>query len=334
MRKLFILFISSYFLFSCNNNTNTCQNRPNVNEDIVIEVSQLHHELLTIESEKELYKFIEREPVIASFFLKKDDYPNDSIMSSVLYKRFSNPHIDTLRQEIDRVFGDNAELIQNFKSALAMLKYYYPEANLPKIKLVATGLENGADLFVSDSLIIVGLDFYLGEGAKYRPLGFPNYLLQKYTKEYIVPSVMLLYGISSQYNASDIKDKSMLADMITYGKSYYFAKMMMPCTPDSTIIGYTSEEIEGSEKNATTIWAHFLDNELLYEQDNFLKQKYLGERPKTFEIGDKCPGRIGTWLGWEIVNEFVDKKELTLQELMKKENAQQLFQMAKYRPEK
>ncbi|MDH5368044.1 MAG: gliding motility lipoprotein GldB, partial [Cyclobacteriaceae bacterium] len=173
-----------------------------------------------------------------------------------------------------------------------------------------------------------------GSGAKYRPIGFPSYILQKYSKEYIVPSVMLLYGISSQYNASDLNDKTMLADMISYGKAYYFAKTMMPCTPDSTIIGYTSEEIEGSKQNVSTIWAHFLDKELLYAQDNFLKQKYLGERPKTYEIGDKCPGRIGTWLGWEIVNQYVDKKEVNLRDLMKQKNAKNMFQESKYRPGK
>lgn len=337
MRKLFILFILfiiTHLLVSCNNNENTCENRPEVNEEISLEVNQLHHTLLDIESENELRSFINREPVIANYFLKRGNYPNDSIMANVLFQRFSSPHIDTLQQELDRVFDNSFALLEEFEKTFSMVKHYYPEMILPKIKLIATGLENGADLYVSDTLIIVGLDFYLGKGTKYRPIGFPNYLLQKYSKEYIVPSVMLLYGISSSFNASDAKDKTMLADMISYGKAYYFAKTMMPCTPDSTIIGYTSEEIEGSKRNVTTIWAHFLDNELLYAQDNFLKQKYLGERPKTYDIGDKCPGRIGSWLGWEIVNQYADKKEVSLRDLMKHKNAKKLFQEAKYRPGK
>ena len=333
MRKLFILLIIHLFT-SCNKNAETCENRPEINEEISLEVYQLHHTLLDVENKNEIFSFIKKEPVIANYFLKKDNYPNDSIMANALFQRFKSPHIDTLQMEIDRVFGNSFELLETFKQAFAMVKHYYPNLTLPKIKLIATGLENGADLYVSDTLIVVGLDFYLGSGAKYRPIGFPSYILQKYSKEYIVPSVMLLYGISSQYNASDINDKTMLADMVSYGKAYYFAKTMMPCTPDSTIIGYTSEEIEGSKRNVTTIWAHFLDKELLYAQDNFLKQKYLGERPKTYEIGDKCPGRIGTWLGWEIVNQYVDKKEVSFKDLMKQNNAKKMFQESKYRPGK
>ena len=65
-----------------------------------------------------------------------------------------------------------------------------------------------------------------------------------------------------------------------------------------------------------------------------MKQKYLGERPKTYDIGNDCPGRIGAWLGWQIVQQYANKKELGLQELMKVSNAQQLFQETKFRPGK
>ena len=42
----------------------------------------------------------------------------------------------------------------------------------------------------------------------------------------------------------------------------------------------------------------------------------MDERPKTLEIGDKCPGRIGEWLGWEIVNRYVDEEGIDLATLM------------------
>lgn len=334
MRKLFILFIILQFLIGCDKEVDACQNGITNTEQISLEVDQMQYSILDITTEEALLKFIEKEPIVADYFLKRGNYPNDSIMANVLVKRFNNPYIDTLAMEIKEVFGNAETLIKEFNDAFSTLNYYYPESKMPKIKFVATGLENGADLYVSDSLIVIGLDFYLGKTAKYRPLGFPQYLLQKYTPEYIVPSVMLLYGISPQFNSGDPADKTILADMISYGKAYYFAKSMLPCVADSTIIGYTSEEMTGSQSNIGVIWAHFLDNELLYSQDNFLKQKYLGERPKTYEIGDKCPGRIGTWLGWYIVSAYTTRKELSLQELMQKDNAQKIFQESKFRPNK
>ena len=334
MRKLFILFVGLFVWASCSETKDLCEKEFTESEKVEISIERYEDQILGAESKSDLSKLILKEPIIANYFLQSGNYPNDSIMVNALYNRFSNPHIDTLKYEIDRVF-ENLEQLQNeLNKAYSWLTYYYPETKLPKVKTVATGLENGADLYVSDTLIVIGLDYYLGEDAKYRPIGFPEYILKKYSQEYIVPSIMLLNGISPKVNASNMSDKTMLADMITYGKAYYFAKAMLPCTPDSVIIGYTKEEIEGSTANAPIIWAHFLDNELLYSSEHFLKQKYLGERPKTYDIGEKCPGRIGTWLGWAIVSQYAQRKETPLRELMNISNANMIFQESKFRPGK
>ena len=188
------------------------------------------------------------------------------------------------------------------------------------------------DLYVSDSLIVIGLDYYLGPEAKYRPINMFQYILRRYAPEYIVPSIMLLYGISSSYNHTDVSDNTVLADMIAYGKSFYFAKQMMPCTPDSVLIWYTSEEIEGVNANANVIWAHFVENEVLFETNHEVKRKYIEDRPKTYDIGDKAPGRIGTWLGWEIVRTYMKEEGTSLPELMEEKEPQRIFKASKYRP--
>jgi len=331
MRNLLILFISTILFSSCDQN-NVCEEHPSINtSEIIVSFEQLEDEFLSIKTREELKDFIKHEPTIAKYFLRGSDYPNDSIMVEALHQRLSNPHIDTLRQEVKRVFGDQNDLKEQFKQAFSFMQHYYPDFNPPKIKTIATGFDT--DLYISDSLIIIGLDFYLGKNAKFKPIGFPDYILDRYQKEYIVPSCILLYGISPRFNKPNLKDNTMLAEMIDYGKSFYFTKKMMPCTPDSLLIWYSDEEIQDSKENEDIVWAHFLDNELLYTTNKFTKQKYLGERPKTFEIGEKCPGRIGTWLGWQIVNQYTDRHpEMTLPELMENNNAQEIFTKAKYRP--
>ncbi len=321
------------FTFSCNDQgAEECAYQPNTTP-VTLDIEQLEDKLLDIDNRDTLRAFIKAHPVITEFFLKRSIYPNDSIMMDVLLEKFSNPYIDSLQLEIDRVFGDLTELKQELSTAFSHLKYYYPEVKLPKIQTVATGLD--FDLYVSDSLIIIGLDDYLGKGAKFRPLGVYNYILTRYTPAHIVPSIMLLYGISPNYNATDLKDKTLLADMVAYGKSFYFAKRMMPCTPDSIFIWYTTEEMTGVRKNVDIIWTHFVENELLFETNHMVKKKYIEDRPKTYEIGEKAPGRIGTWLGWQIVNKYMaEKDKTTLPELMGVKSPQQLFKESKFKPEK
>jgi len=146
----------------------------------------------------------------------------------------------------------------------------------------------------------------------------------------VVPSAMLLYGIE---NSADDDDKSVLADMIAYGKAYYFAKHMMPCVPDSVFIGYTQQEIEGARENQDIIWKRLVDDEVFFNTTRQVKQKYISERPKTLEVSDQCPGRIGMWVGWQIVNEYMKKNhEVTLPTLMRMGSAQQIFKASKYKP--
>ena len=49
------------------------------------------------------------------------------------------------------------------------------------------------------------------------------------------------------------------------------------------------------------IWSRIIEKEWLYVTDEFTKKKILGERPKTIELGNECPGRVGAWIGWQIV---------------------------------
>jgi len=298
---------------------------------IDLKFESLSHKLIDV-SKDQLIALLANHPVLRDNFFRRDQYPSDSAFVNELHRRFNNPHIDTLYMEVERVFGDESELKLEFEAAFKNLKFYYPEARIPKIKTVISGLET--DMFVSDSLIIVSLDYFLGAGAKYRPAMY-EYLLRQYNKENIVPSCMMIFGIDNKYNAMNMEDKTVLADMITYGKSYYFAKQMIPCTPDSIFIWYTAGEVRGARKNQDLIWARFIEDKVLYATNHKLKQKYLGDRPKTVEVGSECPGRIAQWVGWEIVKKYMETHpDVTLPALMSNNNADKIFKESKYKPER
>ena len=202
-------------------------------------------------------------------------------------------------------------------------------AKVPKIQTVVTGIAN--DIFMSDSLIIIGLDYYLGPNGKYRPMNVPGYLLKRYQKEYLVPQIMLMY--SNYFNKTDYEDQTALADMVYYGKAYHMAKNLMPCAPDSILTGYTAFETNDIDEHEPVIWASFLENEVLYERNPFIKDKFLSERPQTLEVGSNCPGRIGRWIGWNIVRKYASEHEnVSLPDLMQMDDAQKIFSESKYKP--
>ena len=301
-------------------------------EDIKVslDIRRWDKELFELKSKEQITDFLKANQLYSNQFLHVDQYPHDSLAVNYLNAFISNPASQVLQQEINAVFGELEQLKQDLEQAFKYLRYYYPQWKIPHVYTAVTGFA-GNDLLVSDSAIVIGLDYYLGEGATYRPLEFPQYILKKYRQEYIVPSIILL--MSSGLNKTEVEDKSMLAEMVYYGKAYYFTSQILPHTPDSLLIGYSGEEINDINQNEDVIWAHFVEKQLLYETSHFTKKKYMDERPKTLEIGNKCPGRIGEWLGWEIVDKYARQQQLSLPELMEVSDARQVFMQSNYKPQ-
>jgi len=233
-----------------------------------------------------------------------------------------------LLQETHSVFGRGQELKEQFTAAFKNIKYYYPAFNPPKIQTIISGLET--DVIASDSLVIIGLDYFLGSGAQFRPNMY-KYMLRRYNKDFVAPSVVLLFGISDRFNKTNVNDNSVLSDMVAYGKAYAFTKKMLPCTSDSILIGYTQNETQSVLYNEGKIWKKMIEDQVLFSTSHIIKQKYISERPKTIEISAQCPGRIGMWMGWRIVNRYLEETGKKLPDLMREADAQKIFKESKYR---
>ena len=334
MRTVLVVLVLGALFSRCGkNDEDQCVYRPDVSDiDVDLHFEQFEDSIINISSKEQLVRLLTRQPMMRDYIFRRTGYPNDSLFINEIYKRVTNPHFDTLYFETKKVFADVTDLKAEFAEAFANLKYYYPDFTPPRIQTMISGLDN--DLFVSDSLIIVSLDFYLGKGARFRPDMY-EYLLRQYEKVNIVPSCMLIYGISERYNRTDLQDRTVLADMIAYGKSYYFAKHMLPCVPDSVFTWYTEKEIVGARRNQDLIWARLVQDKVLFETSHMVKQRYLGERPKTLEVGEECPGRIGQWVGWQIINSYMNAHpDVTLPELMQNDDAQQIFKESQYKPQR
>lgn len=329
-RVLIFLFAFGLLLSACETQPEECVYQPQFEEPVEFTFKQLQEEIASISNKHDLVTLLGKYITLRDGLLARSSYPDDSIFLNTHFSRFSHPSFDTLLLETKRIFGDGSLLRADFELAFTNLKHYYPDSHIPEVQTAITGLSS--DLVVTDSVIVVSLDYYLGPAGKYRPELY-QYLLTRYEPEDIVPSCLLIMGISPGLNKTRLDDKSVLADMVAYGKAFYFAKHMLPCVPDSVFLWYTAEEMEGARKNEDLIWARLIEDEVLFTTSHLVKQRYLGERPKTLEVGEKCPGRIAQWVGWQIVNAYMSSHpEVTLPELMDMEDAQLLFRESRYKP--
>jgi hypothetical protein len=298
--------------------------------EMEIPYENLDQELLNSKSEKDVQSFLNKHNYLKTFYFA-DGQTDTAQIAAQLFSIIQNPGFQDFSVQVDSIIGDRqSQIIAPLQEALKRIKVVYPEFKAPKIKFIKTGF-TGSDLYVSDSLIIVGLDFFAGPKAYFRPNVF-EYQLGKYQKEYIVPSIV--FYLSNQFNQLET-DPTLLSEMIGYGKGYAFVKQMMPQEPDSLVFGLSTENLQRTYNSQQDIWAYFITNKLLYEKNELKKQKYIGERPYTTEIGDKVPGGIAKWLGWRIVELYMkEHPDVTLTELMKNGNSTVILQESGYKGQK
>ncbi|MFT4733961.1 MAG: hypothetical protein ACI9DJ_000905 [Algoriphagus sp.] len=313
--KHFLFCFLALILWNC---------KPEATTSDLVPIERLDRTLMAMESKNDLEVFLTNNAWYSRNLYRA--FPDDTAFVSHLYYIISHPGTKAFYQEVDSTFGELPELRKDLTKAFFEIKKTYPSFVPPKVYATFTGLEN--DIFVSDSLIIIALEAFMGPSGTYRP-DQPAYILSRYQKEYIVPSIIRLLG---QSYISSAHGSDMLSNMMYLGKSFEFTKTMLPSVVDSLIIAMPDSSLQSNWYAQDLIWAHFVDKKLLYEQNPRIKEKYLGERPTTTEIGPSCPGRIAQWLGWRIVDKFrTENPDVSFKQLMQIEDAQEILRLSKYR---
>jgi hypothetical protein len=132
------------------------------------------------------------------------------------------------------------------------------------------------------------------------------------------------------------QDKTLISEMIYYGKLHYLKDLLLPETPNYQKIGYTELQEKFCLENEFQMWSYLVDEKLLYDNNIKNYQRFIEDGPFTkfyLEIDRESPGRVGQWLGWQIVKSYMENNEVTLDQLLKTEPTT-IFNKSKYKPKK
>lgn len=323
-----VIIVISFLLLITSCSEPTCREDILVpEEEVTVNVQRLEEVLFSSESIQDVAKFLEDYPTFTQLFLDGDQYPEDSVLAEKVYGLINNAAVDTLYQEATVEYASFTSIQGEMEMIFARLKSLYPSLHSPTVQTAVTGLYN--DLYISDSLIIIGIDFFIGEEATYRPKEIPGYILQRYDREHLT-AIIAKFMAGSLVNTGS--GNTLLSEMIDFGKTYYLTSRLLPCTPDSILLGYTTEDMELINENESIIWANFVQNEILYETSHIVKQKFLGERPNVHEINQDCPGRIGAWVGWQIVESYMERNNVSVRSLLEDTDNEVIFRNSGYKP--
>lgn len=234
------------------------------------------------------------------------------------------PQMKQVFKDIDEIHSPHMnEYESEFTDAMRRLKYHFDDQVIPDIIFHHSGFNVG--VYPTDSILAIGLDFYLGTEHPVvqllDPNVFPQYTRNKMRPEYMVSDAlkgMLLVRFQDLF-----KEDNMLDQTMYYGKVMYCLDALLPEVEDSIKMQYTTMEMEWCEANKTKIWNEYANQQNLEESRNFEIQKWIQDAPFTgaAAIPQDSPSRLGVWIAWQVVRDYMNaNEEVTLPALMADDN--------------
>jgi uncharacterized protein YjaZ len=125
--------------------------------------------------------------------------------------------------------------------------------------------------------------------------------------------------------------------MIQSGKELYLKDLLLPEISDANKIGYTPQQIAFCQENEPFMWSYFIEKNLLYSSDSKLDSRFIKPAPFSkfyLDIDNDTPGRIGQWVGWQIVRAYAENNPKVGIKQLLDIDAETIFNQSKYKPKK
>ncbi len=258
-------------------------------------------------------------------------FPNE-FTDSIALAKINNKDEQELFAETQKIYDDLLPLKNQLNSLFKHIKYYNSRFKEPDVVTLLSNIDYESRVIYADSLLLISLDVYLGKQHRFYA-DYPKYIKQNNTKEHLVVDVAnaIIYQQVHPSNKRRFIDK-----MIFEGKKMYLLDLYLPTISDQEKIGYSSDKFNWANANEQQIWMYFIDRKILFSTDLNLNARFLENGPFSkfyMEQDNLSPGKIGVWLGWQIVRSFMEKNDVSLQELLKM-NEDEIFKKSNYKPKK
>jgi gliding motility-associated lipoprotein GldB len=319
MRKIVSVFVFICFAFSCETESKLEKEIAKIDITVNVERFDMLFAKVTPNSLQEL----------------KSDYPfmfSKQFNDSVWIQRINDTIQQQLNIEVEKAFAVDNSFKDEILSLFQHLKHYFKAFKPPRVITVTSYVEYRNKTIVTDTIALIALDTYLGKDHKFY-VGIQNYIRQNFRPSQIVSDLATQYAQQQIYQP---KRKSLLDEMIYYGKILYFKDVMIPFKEDEEKIGYTKEQLDWALDNESYIWRYFVERELLFDTNPKLLERFINPAPFSkfnLELDTESPGRLGQYIGWQIVRAYMKNNDLTLQQMLST-NAEDIFNNSKFKPRK
>ncbi len=332
-RFIFLLIILPVAFGSCNKRNRFAIDTQK--DRVVVKIHRFDRAQINLDtlhlnaSMKSLYKnFPEFIPQFCTDILDTN-YADTTVVSNLMLKFLRDTTFSKVNRKEMSVFNDISGIESRVSDAFTYIHHYFPTVHLPEVYFYVSGFNR--QVILNDKFIGLGTDLYLGNDYS---------LYQSFTYQYLqynmrpesVPVDLVSATLFRMFVMNSSQDR-LLDNMIFRGKIMYLLSVFMPDEKPENIMGYTPKQWKWCEKYERQIWGSIIDQKYLFSTDVLLIRKFMNEAPFTAPVSQDSPGRLGTWVGWQIVKNYMNNNsKQTIQNLMNQNDAQKILEDSGYRP--
>lgn len=265
---------------------------------------------------------------------------NTDSLAMALLEFKKQPLADTLLRLADKNYREMDDLQKELEQAFRFVKYYFPEKEAPDVYTFIS--EYGLQGFIFEGnggrdALGIGLDMYLAGHFDYKRLepdnpGFSDYITRSWNRDHIVKKSLDVWF--SDF-VEPVRGNTLLDQMISNGKKMYILAQCMPQTRDTIVFEYAEAALEWCKNNELQMWSFFIEKNLLQDTNPIQIGKYINPSPDSPGMPKEAPGRTGNYIGYRIVEDYMNKnKDITLPQLLAETDAQKIYKLSKYKPKR
>jgi gliding motility-associated lipoprotein GldB len=250
---------------------------------------------------------------------------------AIWIEKMQHPQWRELYAEVEKKYSNFDTETSQIEELFKHIKYYFPKTKIPKVYTIISEMDYQNKVIYANDMLVISLELYLGKDHRFYE--FPEYLKQNFEQSQILPDI-----VSSFFRGkiSPPSDNTFLSQMVYAGKELYIKDLLLPEYSDADRMGYKPEQITWCQENESYMWRYFIEKKLLYDTDQKLIPRFINPAPFSkfyLEIDNESPGRVGSWIGWQIVRSFMENNEVSLEQLLQMD-AKEIFERSKYKPKK
>lgn len=228
-------------------------------------------------------------------------FGNKCNRDSILLAYSKSPGVSIFTPDVLRLIPSTDSISEALGIIRHNLNIMLPKIKWPEINAITSTYNQS--VYVGDSLLLVGLNHYLGEDYE----GYSRFeTYQRQTKTISHLSYDILEAIlltNYPYKPSD--DDIVINHILYNGAIAYALKMCIESATMNEILGCTPAQLSWLNINEAKIWQTMIERQLLFSTDTNLAKILIRPAPSCSVIHPDAPGRVGRYIGFRIVESYM-----------------------------